>query len=135
MSKEYAPIVAIDFDGTIKKSKDLKNYSSGLQPFCYSSLHKLYEKGCRLILWTCRSGEELEKAKAFLKTYGLLDIFEKFNENIDNLGFEPSNKIFANYYIDDLNIGGFMGWRKTTKIVLKDDYFQLCADDYFGDIY
>lgn len=125
MANGHPPILAVDFDGTIKKSKDFNTYTGGLQTGCYDVLNKLKQQGCRLILWTCRAeGEAMDKAKGFLIWYGLLDLFERFNENIPELGFPTSPKIYADYYIDDLNVGGFIGWDKVYEIVMRDSYFH-----------
>lgn len=127
MANGYAPILAIDFDGTIKKSKDFKEYGE-LQDGCYDTLKCLQYLGCKLVLWTCRTGELLDKAKDYLKENGLYDLFLTCNENVPGM-FESSNKIYADYYIDDLNIGGFIGWNKVKEIVLKDDYFKYLNDE------
>lgn len=129
MANGYVPILAIDFDGTIKKSKDFKEYGE-LQDGCYNTLKCLSYLGCKLVLWTCRTGELLDKAKDYLKKNGLYDLFLTCNENVPGM-FESSNKIYADYYIDDLNIGGFIGWDKVKETVLKDDYFKYLNDKKF----
>jgi len=63
MGYGYPPILAIDFDGTIKKSNELNDYDSELNHGCKEILIRLKDKGCKFILWTCRAGEYLEKAK------------------------------------------------------------------------
>ena len=59
-------------------------------------------QGDRLILWTCRSGEQLEEALFFCMARGL--VFDAVNENlpetIEQCGGD-SRKIFADLYIDD----------------------------------
>ena len=56
-------IVAVDFDGTLTRTDDYP----GAQPN-HIGLHvirKFQERGGKVILWTCRAGEELDDAVAF----------------------------------------------------------------------
>ena len=76
--------------------------------------------GCHLILWTSREGEKLELAKAYLDSYNILDCFVAFNEPAPHLNFSQGRKIFANYYVDDLNIGGFKGFKDLLETVKRD---------------
>lgn len=129
-SKSY--IIAVDFDGTIKTASDMNEYGK-LNPNCKEVLEFLKTIGCKLILWTCRNGEQLEAAKAYLKQNGLLELFDKINENVEGM-FETSNKIFANYYVDDRNIGGFPGWLGVKKIVLLDLIKQHAHSGMLGQL-
>ena len=123
MGYGYPPILAIDFDGTIKKSNELNDYDSELNHGCKEILIRLKDKGCKFILWTCRAGEYLEKAKEYLAKHEILDLFDAFNENIQE-AFPTSTKIYADYYIDDLNLCGFPGWLFVYAIILQDPYFS-----------
>lgn len=62
------------------------------------------KKGDKLILWTCRCGQQLTDAVAFCRNMGLE--FDAVNENlpmmIDKYGSD-SRKVFADCYIDDRN--------------------------------
>jgi len=51
MSYLEKPILAIDFDGTIRQGKRYNSKNNKLMPNCKSIIKKLYEKGCRLIVW------------------------------------------------------------------------------------
>ena len=58
--------------------------------------------GHKVILWTCRVGEDLEKAVNWCKEHGLE--FDAINDNLPEIkkAFSTdSRKIFANLYIDD----------------------------------
>lgn len=123
MGHGYPPILAVDFDGTIKKSGELNDYDSELSFCCKEALTGLKNKGCKLILWTCRDGDLLEKAKEYLEKHGILHLFDAFNENTQE-AFTTSNKIYADYYIDDLNMGGFPGWEKVYDTVIRDPYIK-----------
>ena len=123
MGHGYPPILAVDFDGTIKKSGELNDYDSELNEGCKEVLIELKKRGCKLILWTCRDGEYLEKAKEYLAKHGILHLFDAFNENTQE-AFTTSNKIYADYYIDDLTLEGFPGWSYACGIVFQDPYFN-----------
>lgn len=125
MPKGYVPIVAIDFDGTITDSNCYPKCSPPREG-AIEAIKELHNMGCHLTLWTCRAGEPLHVAVQYLKAHGVLHCFKNFNTNAEQL-FETFDndcrKIFANYYVDDLNIGGFIGWDKVLEIIKKDAYF------------
>ena len=114
----YAPILAVDFDGTIV-DHEFPNIGK-LKPRAKEVLQNLHSWGCRIIIWTCRDGVYLQEALKFLRTHDIP--YDCVNCNIPEIDF-TSNKIFANYYIDDLNLGGFPGWNEVQKAVLADRYF------------
>lgn len=107
------PIIAIDFDGTLvdfsypdfgKIKLDAKACLLKLQEFC------------DLILWTCRFGKDLDRVIAYLKFEGIS--FKAVNKNVSYLPFDTSNKIYADYYIDDR--AGFDGdWDKVFEKISK----------------
>lgn len=101
-------IIAIDFDGTIVEQKYPR---VGKEiPFATSTLKMLQEKGHQLILWTYRSGKELNDAVEFCHSKGLE--FYAINKNYPEEIFEDniSRKIKADMYIDDMNYGGLPDW-------------------------
>lgn len=108
MISSERPILAIDFDGTIVENR----YPSIGKPmlFAFETLKKLQEKGFILILWTYRCGERLQEAVEFCKENGI-EFYainksypeEEYSDNI-------SRKINADIFIDDRNVGGFLGW-------------------------
>jgi len=92
-------IIAIDFDGTVvtheypRIGKDI-----GAVPY----LKRLTDNGHKLILFTMRSGNELEEAKKWfaernIPLYGI-------NENPDQ-NWTTSPKPYAHLYIDDSGLG------------------------------
>lgn len=101
-------IIAIDFDGTIVED----NYPKIGKPklFAIETLKKLQEDGHRLILWTYRSGKYLEEAVTFCKNKGIN--FYAVNKSFPKETYDESisRKIHADLFIDDRNIGGFIGW-------------------------
>lgn len=106
-------IVAVDFDGTIVEDEYPKIGKP--QIFAFETLKKLQEKGYRLILWTYRSGKPLKEAVAFCKENGIefYAVNKSFPEEEYNEKY--SRKINADLFIDDRNIGGFIGWTAVYK--------------------
>ncbi len=107
MNKQESLTLAIDFDGTIVEDEYPKIGKPML--FAFQTLLKLQEDGHRLILWTYRSGKKLTEAVDFCRENGIE--FYAVNESYDKESLENiSRKINADIFIDDRNIGGFIGW-------------------------
>jgi hydroxymethylpyrimidine pyrophosphatase-like HAD family hydrolase len=108
MISEKSLIIAVDFDGTIVESKYPEIGETKI--FAFETLKKLEDEGHRLILWTYRSGKRLEAAVDFCKENGIT--FYAVNNSYPEEEFDPaiSRKINADIFIDDRNVGGFMGW-------------------------
>jgi len=111
-------ILAIDFDGTLTKGYDCME----LQEYAKEALTIFHEMGCEMILWTCRDGKSLDKAKEFLKEQGLLGFFSKINEGSENSLYPDTRKILADFYIDDRNLWGFRGWKEAVMEIKKKTY-------------
>ncbi len=110
-------IIAVDFDGTIVKHK----YPAiGKEiPYAIETLKLLKEKGHKLILWTYRSGKDLEKAVEFCEKKGLT--FHAVNNNFEGEEFDNtySRKIYADLYIDDRNLVGIPEWEVIYKLITE----------------
>ena len=125
----YPPILAVDFDGTITRDNDFPNCGE-LMPGAKEVLKELHELGCIVILYTCRVGQDLVAAVKHCR-HNKIPI-DYVNRNIPQIeGKYAYPKIFANYYIDDLNLGGFPGWERVKEIVLQDPYFIHKKSDYY----
>ncbi len=100
--------IAVDFDGTIVEHEF--PYIGKEKIFAFQTLKDIQKRGWQIILWTCRSGKELNEAVEYCHNNGL--DFYAVNKNYPEEVFDPSNspKIEADIYIDDRNIGGFPGW-------------------------
>ena len=94
-------VIAIDFDGTL---------SLGEYPACGPANEKLIEIIKRLmsdpsevrlyyVLWTSRTGVELDKAVAWLKSQGLE--LDGINKPPKETAADYTRKIWADLYIDD----------------------------------
>ncbi|MFN4763924.1 BT0820 family HAD-type phosphatase [Gillisia sp. Q332] len=106
MSKHLT--IAVDFDGTIVENR-FPNIGKPIL-FALETLKKLQEEGHQLILWTYRSGNELQEAVAFCNSKGIY--FYSVNKSYPEEEFDHSisRKIQADIFIDDRNIGGLLGW-------------------------
>ncbi|MBN1819073.1 MAG: hydrolase [Prolixibacteraceae bacterium] len=108
-------IIAVDFDGTIVEHK-YPEIGEEI-PFAFKTLKSLQALGHTLILWTFRSGKELNEAVDFCKKNGVE--FYAVNNNAPDEIFDPSlsRKIYADLYIDDRNILGLPDWLTIYKMI------------------
>jgi len=112
--------IAVDFDGTIVDHQYPKIGKPKL--FAFETLKALQKRGDTLILWTFRSGKELQEAIDYCKQNGIE--FYAANKNYPEEIFDDSisRKIEADIYIDDRNIGGFPGWSEIWQMLKPDEY-------------
>jgi len=102
-------IIAIDFDGTIV-SNDFPEIGKEF-PDAIDTIKKLKEVGYKIILWTCRTGQSFNEAKAWLDKRDLY--FHAYNEHLENEFKVNGRKVFADIYIDDRSFPPFDGdWKK-----------------------
>jgi len=112
-------IIAVDFDGTVVDHEYPAIGETKL--FAFETLKALQEKGFRLIMWTYRAGKELDEAVEFCKANGIE--FYAINKNYPEEEYvegEISRKINADIYIDDKNIGGFLGWSRIWELITQE---------------
>lgn len=111
-------IIAVDFDGTIVE--DAYPKIGKPQIFAFETLKKLQDEGHRLILWTYRSGIKLEEAVNFCKDNGI--VFYAVNKSFSEEEYDESisRKIHADLFIDDRNIGGFIGWGEVYQLLTNE---------------
>ena len=96
----YPAIIAVDFDGTLCE----QCWPEIGRPTLKLIGELIYRKsiGDRLILWTCRAGEQLDQAVEWCRDYGL--VFDAINDNLPEiveLYGNNSRKITADIYIED----------------------------------
>lgn len=92
-------ILAVDFDGTLVTNKFPE--IGEIRPEVWNAVLSAQKDGCKIILWTSRTGEMLNQAVQFCHERGL--VFNAINDNIPEvkaLGWD-ARKVFATYYIDD----------------------------------
>ena len=101
-------VIAVDFDGTIVEHKYPAIGKEML--FAFATLKALQQKGHKLILWTIRTGPLLQEAVDYCEKNGV--VFYAVNKNYpeETLDEKVSRKLNADIFIDDRNVGGFMGW-------------------------
>lgn len=94
-------VIAIDFDGTCVEHE----YPSvGMDvEGAVETLRALNNKGHRLILFTMRSGDKLDKAIKWFKDREI-ELWA-VNENPEQREWTESPKVFADVYIDDAALG------------------------------
>lgn len=121
-------IIAVDFDGTVVEHRYPEIGKINL--FAFETLKALQEKNYRLIMWTYRAGKELDDAVEFCKENGIE--FYAINKNYPEEEYvegEISRKINADIYIDDKNIGGFLGWGKIWELI-EGENIELLEKDF-----
>jgi hypothetical protein len=108
--------IAVDFDGTIVEHEYPEIGKEKL--FAFQTLKELEKLGAVLILWTFRTGKELDEAVEHCRKNGIE--FYAVNKNYPEEIFDErvSRKIDADIYIDDKNIGGFPGWSGVWEILI-----------------
>lgn len=117
-------IIAVDFDGTVVDDGYPKIGKPKL--FAFETLKQLAAQGHRLVLWTYRSGKELEEAVEFCRENGVE--FYAVNSSFEGEIFDQekqSRKINADIFIDDRNLGGFPGWGETLQVITNRIEFSL----------
>ena len=108
--------IAVDFDGTIVEHKYPEIGKEVM--FAIQTLKALQEQGHQLILWTYRSGKELDEAVEYCRRNGI-EFYavnssypeEEFDEDYD------SRKIDADIFIDDRNVGGLPPWGEIYQMI------------------
>jgi len=108
--------IAVDFDGTIVEHQYPEIGKEIM--FALQTLRALQEQGHQLILWTYRSGKELDEAVEYCRRNGI-EFYavnssypeEEFDEDYD------SRKIDADIFIDDRNIGGLPSWGEIYQMI------------------
>ncbi len=93
-------IIAVDFDGTLCFSSWPNLGEPNIPLIEYLRAQK--QSGDKLILWTCRAGEALDRAVTWCKEQHLE--FDAVNDNLPEiveLYGNNSRKITCDWYIDD----------------------------------
>ncbi len=115
--------IAVDFDGTIVENNYPEIGEEKL--FAIETLKQLQRKGHMIILWTYRTGRELNDAVAFCRSKGL----EFYAVNNTYPEEKPSDnlprKINADLYIDDRNLGGFVEWGQVWQMLMDESMESL----------
>lgn len=107
--------IAVDFDGTIVEHEYPRIGKEKL--FAFRTLMELEKRGALLILWTFRTGTELDEAIEYCRQNGIefYAVNKNYPEEVPDESV--SRKINADIFIDDKNIGGFPGWSEVWQIL------------------
>jgi hydroxymethylpyrimidine pyrophosphatase-like HAD family hydrolase len=118
--------IAVDFDGTIVEHQYPEIGREKL--FAFQTLKELEKRGVRIILWTFRTGKELEDAVDFCRQHGVE--FYAINKNYPEevMDESVSRKIDVDIYIDDKNLGGFPGWSEVWQMLYPFEIQQEEAE-------
>ena len=89
---------------------------------------ELNKLGANLILWTFRTGKELDEAVEYCRKNGVE--FYAVNKNYPEEVFDDtiSRKINADIFIDDKNAGGFPGWSEIWQMLNPYEFQQMQAE-------
>ena len=93
--------ISIDFDGTIVKH-DYPNIGEPV-PHAIEQMEQFLKDGHELILWTMRSGKQLNEAVEYLIKHGIS--LHGINEEPNQEEWTSSPKPYAHIYIDDAAYG------------------------------
>lgn len=110
-------ILAFDFDGTITMPGAVFPEFGELN-FEYKELiNRLYNEGYYIIIWTCRGEYSLITMIDYLNTNEIK--YDKINENapFGMLGIKPFPKVYADFYIDDRNLGGLWDFKAAYELI------------------
>lgn len=89
--------VGVDYDGTIVYNKTHEEV-----PFAIMTIKEMQAKGHKIILFTCRTGDSLDRAVDYMK----LRQVSLYGVNDNPLHRTPNGKkVLCDYYIDDKAIG------------------------------
>lgn len=106
MNRALPRIIAVDFDGTLV-TDEFPGIGSVIKR-TWDMVLEEQAKGSKIVLWTCRDGENLKSAVAFCNTLCLE--FDAVNENIPEvqaLFGNDTRKVYSDEYWDDKAVAFF----------------------------
>jgi hypothetical protein len=108
-------IFAVDFDGTIVEHR----YPDIGPERCDAliTLKHLQQAGHQIIIWTCRTGEDLAEVVQWCKKNDFKP--DAYNCNPDSIPGFGVPKVLADVYIDDRNFPPFRNWQEVRDKYLK----------------
>ena len=123
-------IIAVDFDGCLCKNE----YPNIGEPnhLVITALLAAQYNGAKTILWTCRTGKQLDEAVQWCEDYGIK--FDAINENLPNLieSFgNDSRKVRATEYWDDRAV--LAPGKPTSKLVTKAQVLDAISKKFCRD--
>jgi hypothetical protein len=107
--------IAVDFDGTIVEHDYPEIGKERL--FAFITLRELQKRGALLILWTIRTGTELDEAVEYCRSNGIEFYAVNRNYPEEKWADDTPRKLNADIFIDDKNAGGFPGWGEILNMI------------------
>jgi len=107
--------IAVDFDGTIVEHEYPAIGKEKL--FAFITLKELQQRGALLIIWTFRTGRELQEAVDYCRERGVEFYAVNRNYPEEQWAEETPRKINVDIFIDDKNAGGFPGWGEVLNMI------------------
>jgi hydroxymethylpyrimidine pyrophosphatase-like HAD family hydrolase len=107
--------IAIDFDGTIVEHSYPAIGKEMM--FAFATIKELQKKGHKLILFTYRTGSLLDEAVEYCKQNGVEFYAVNNNYPEETINENLPRKLNVDIFIDDRNVGGFLGWSATWQIL------------------
>lgn len=111
IDNSVAPIIAVDFDGTISIGDGYPDPHNGdIRPYAKEVINFLYDVGVKVVIWTNRKnvkGTDI-KDKLLMKQW-LDDMGIKYHTVNDSTEFAPfkyyGRKLYAHMFVDDRGFG------------------------------
>ncbi|MCB8963630.1 MAG: hydrolase [Bacteroidales bacterium] len=115
--------IAVDFDGTIVENA----YPAIGKPmlFAFETLRELQNRGFILVLWTVRKDKLLDDAVEYCNRNGVEFYAVNRNHPEEVLDDETPRKLLVDIFIDDRNIGGFIGWDKVWELLCPEQPYNI----------
>ena len=107
--------IAIDFDGTIVEHSYPAIGKEMM--FAFATIKELQKKGHKLILFTYRTGSLLDEAVEFCRKNGVEFYAVNSNYPEETIHENLPRKLNVDIFIDDRNVGGFLGWSTIWQIL------------------
>jgi len=122
-------VLAVDFDGTVVTGGFPDITKAEPVEHAVEVLKSLVEAGYKITLWTCRENHPTDTSKQFLTDAKLwleergIKLYSANETPVSDDFREPTGlrrKAYADWYIDDRNVGGFPGWLAIKEFLLGD---------------
>lgn len=134
-----APIIAIDFDGTINVGGEGKYPECGeVRPFAKRVINYMHDLGIKIVIWTSRDvAYNQEEKKMYDHLTPMLNFLDENEIHYDAINksvqFAPyhynGRKVYANMYVDDRAFG----WKESDDVmllVLQQVLIEVCGFDH-----
>lgn len=108
--------ICVDFDGTMVNH--VYPLVGDPAPHAVEWCKRFICEGCKIILWTMRSDDELMDAVKYMTSNGI--VLYGINENPSQKVWTNSNKAYGHIYIDDAAIG--------CPLMVVDGWVRPCVD-------